>query len=40
LRSFLREIPPEFLQSTDEEAKKPMVLEAVKSFNAMRAAAS
>jgi superfamily I DNA/RNA helicase len=38
---FLREIPPEFLESADEQGKKPVSVEAGKNFfAAMRTAAS
>ena len=38
---FLREIPPEFLESADEQGKKPVSVETGKNFfAAMRAAAS
>ena len=38
---FLREIPPEFLESADEQGKKPVAVSAGKNFfAAMRAAAS
>jgi superfamily I DNA/RNA helicase len=38
---FLREIPPEFLESADEQGKKPVTVSAGKNFfAAMRAAAS